>query len=74
MPSSVSGAEVEMRIDKNFGCRGRVKWCGRGHKFPGEEVDDLAAVEVSNAEFLVLVDGERVAVTGLYGYSCWILG
>lgn len=31
---------------------------------PGEEVDDLSAVEVRDAELLVLADGEGEAVAG----------
>ena len=47
-PSCVSGAEVEMRVGRNFGGGGSVRWCGRGDEFPGEEVGGL---KVGDAEF-----------------------
>ena len=63
-----------MRVGKNFGGGGEVRWCGRGDDFPGEKVYDLTAVKVGDAEFLALFDSKDVAMAGLYGCACWLLG
>jgi len=73
VPSRVSGAEVDVRFGEILDSGGRARWYGRGDEFPGEEVDDLADVEVGDAKFLALFDGEGVAMAGFHGGVCWLL-